>query len=133
MSTESKSKRYGTAIARILLGLVFLAAGVVGLVLRPQPKGMPADAMAFFEAMANTHYMLPLVSGTEALGGALLLINRFAPLGLAFLAPVIVNIMLFHIFLAPSGIPVACVVLALELFLAWSYRKAFAPILAMRN
>lgn len=89
--------------------------------------------MAFFGALMNTRYMLPLIFGTQTLAGALLLLNCFVPLALAFLAPVIVNIMLFHIFIAPSGIPMACIVLALELFLAWSYRRAFMPMLALRG
>jgi hypothetical protein len=63
----------------------------------------------------------------------LLLVNRFVPLALALLAPVVVNIILFHLFLAPSGLPVATVVLVLELFLAWVYRGAFRSMLAFRS
>jgi hypothetical protein len=54
------------------------------------------------------------------------------PLALALLAPVIVNIILLHLFLAPSGLPIASVVVALELYLAWSYRRFFQPMLACR-
>lgn len=133
-TSGKKPKRYLRATARILLGLVFFAAGLVGLLhLAPPPKDMPQATLDFLNGLMATHYMMPLISGTEALGGALLLINRFAPLGLALLAPVIVNIVAFHIFLAPSGLPVAFVVLALELYLAWSWRAAYAPMLAMRN
>jgi hypothetical protein len=62
----------------------------------------------------------------------LLLANRFVPLALALLAPVLVNIVLFHGFLAPSGSGPGLVLLALELYLAWSYRAAFRPMLAAR-
>jgi len=77
--------------------------------------------------------MLQLISGTELVVGALLLANRFVPLALALLAPVIVNIFLFHVFLAPSTIFMAIVVAALELYLAWSYREAFRPMLAAKT
>ena len=69
----------------------------------------------------------------QVIGGALLLSNRFVPLALALLAPVIVNIVAFHAFLAPSGVAIALVVLALELYLAWTYRAAFRPMLSPKN
>ena len=125
--------RWPPAVARILLGLVFFVFGLNGFLhFMPQPKNMPEGALAFFGALVNTGYMVPLVFGTQTLGGVLLLLNRFVPLALALLAPVIVNIVAFHIFLAPSGLPVACVVLALELYLAWAYRNVYLPMLAMR-
>jgi hypothetical protein len=76
--------------------------------------------------------MLPLLMGTELVVGALLLSNRFVPLALAVIAPIIVNIVAFHVALAPSGLPLAFVVLTLELLLAWSYRGAFRPMVAQR-
>jgi hypothetical protein len=80
----------------------------------------------------KTGYMLPLIFGTQALVGALLLANRFVPLALALIAPVIVNIVAFHAFVQPSGAVMAGVVLVLELYLAWAYRGAYLPMLAMR-
>jgi len=126
--------RYGPTVARILMGLVFLVFGLNGFLhFIPQPKdGMPPGAMAFFGALMATGYMLQLIMGTQVIVGVLLLANRFVPLALALIAPVIVNIVAFHAFLAPSGLVVASVVLALELYLAWSYRKCFAPMLGAR-
>ena len=63
----------------------------------------------------------------------LLLLNRFVPLALALIAPIIVGIVTFHIFLAPSGLAIAVVVLVLELYLAWAYRGAFRSMLALRT
>src|SRR5580658_5876607 len=95
--------RHFPAIARILLGLVFFVFGLNGfLQFMPQPKTMPLGALDFFGALLRTGYMLQLIAGTQTLSGALLLLNRFVPLALAFLAPVIVNIIAFHIFLSPS-------------------------------
>jgi hypothetical protein len=127
--------RYLKIIARVLLGLGFLIFGLNGFFhFIPQPKdAMSQGAMDFFGALNNTKYMIPLIFATQTLGGALLLVNRFVPLALALLAPVVVNIILFHLFLAPSGLPVATVVLVLELFLAWVYRGAFRSMLAFRS
>jgi putative oxidoreductase len=57
----------------------------------------------------------------------------FVPLALTLLAPVIVNIVAFHLFLSPGNYAVVGVVLISELFLAWSYRAAFAPMLQART
>ena len=78
-------------------------------------------------------YMLPLIAGTQALAGAMLLANRFVALALVLLAPVIVNIVAFHLFLAPSGRAIAFAVLALEVFLAWVHRAAFQGVLRPRS
>jgi hypothetical protein len=125
--------RYLPAAARVAMGALFLFSGLFGLLTSPQPvPGLPEGAVAFSTALMKTGYMFKLVCGTEALVGALLLANRFVPLALALLAPVVVNIVAFHLFLEPGGLPVAVVVAVLETYLAWSYRAAFRPMLAAR-
>jgi uncharacterized membrane protein YphA (DoxX/SURF4 family) len=119
--------------ARVLLGLIFLVFGLNGFLhFLPQPpmSGPPAE---FAGALMATGYMFPLLKGTEVICGALLLAGRFVPLALTVLAPIIVNIVAFHAFLAPSGLPLALVVVALELFLAWSYRSAYRALLRARG
>src|SRR5688572_30599983 len=103
---------YGAAAARILLGLVFLVFVLNGFLhfIPPPSTPMPERAMAFIGALVATGYLLPLVAGTQAVAGALLLANRFVPLALLLLAPVIVNIVAFHVFLEPSGLAVALLV-----------------------
>ena len=125
--------RLAPSASRILLGLVFFVFGLNGfLQFLPQPPA-PARAMAFMGALAATGYMFPLIKSIEVIGGALLLSNRFVPLALAIVAPNVVNILMFHTFLAPGGLPVALFVLALELFTAWSYRNAYASMLHART
>ncbi len=114
---------------RILLGLVFVVFGANGFLhFLPQPpmSGPPAE---FAGAMIATGYLFPLVKGTEVIAGALLLSGRFVPLALTVLAPVVVNIVAFHLFLAPSGLALPLVIVALGVFLARSYGSAFAGVL----
>ena len=73
----------------------------------PAEPPEPASAGAFLGALFSTGYMFPLIKGTETLAGALLLSNRFVPLALTLLAPVLVNIVAFHVFLAPAALPLA--------------------------
>jgi uncharacterized membrane protein YphA (DoxX/SURF4 family) len=122
-------------VARILLGLVFLASGVAGLVMTPPAPTSPPmrpGMVALFTGLVGSGYLLPLLKATEAAVGAALLANRFVPLALTVLAPITVNIVAVHLLLAPEGLPVAAVVLAFHLFLAWSYRDVFRPVLAAR-
>lgn len=124
--------KIATIIVRILLGLMFLIFGLNGFLnFMPAPKDMPADQTEVLGALMKAGYMT-VVAGTQLLTGVLLLFNRFVPLALAFLAPIIVGILTYHIYLAPSTIAPGIVVLLMELFLAWAYRDAFRPMLAMR-
>jgi|HubBroStandDraft_2_1064218.scaffolds.fasta_scaffold114696_3 uncharacterized membrane protein YphA (DoxX/SURF4 family) len=125
--------RFAPSAARLLLGLVFLVFGLNGfLQFLPTPPA-PEKAMVFLGALAGTGYMFLLIKSVEVIAGALLLSNRFVPLALAIVAPNVVNIVLFHAVLAPGGLPVALFVLALELFAAWGYREAYAPMLHART
>jgi putative oxidoreductase len=108
-----------TMILRSLLGFIFVAGPLASaLNLVPEPAAPPAAA-AFVAALGATGYMLPLLWSTEIAAGVLLLSGLMVPFALTLLAPVIVNIAAFHVFLAPNGYPPALVVIALELFLVW--------------
>jgi uncharacterized membrane protein YphA (DoxX/SURF4 family) len=130
---KSLARHLPTA-ARIVMGLPFFVSGLNGFLgFLPQPSPvLPEGATAFAGALVKTGYMMPLIFGTQLIVGALLLANRFVPLALALIAPFIVNAVAFHVFLEPSGRPIALAFLALEIYLAWAYRKAFGPMLAMR-
>jgi uncharacterized membrane protein YphA (DoxX/SURF4 family) len=125
--------RYASAVVRILLGLMFLVFGLNGFLnFMPAPKDMPQDIMTVSSALMKGGYMT-VVAGAEVLIAVMLLLNRFVPLALALLAPIIVGIITFHIFLAPATIGPGIVVLLMELYLAWVYRGAFRPMLRMRT
>lgn len=119
-----------TTIARVLFGLIFFVFGLNGfLQFIPAPPAIPE----FATALMKTGYMFPMIAGVQVIVGGLLLSNRFVPLGLALIAPEIVNILAFHVFLEPSGLVIALVVTVLEVYLAWAYRNAFLPMLAART
>ncbi len=116
-------------IARLGLGLMFFVFGLNGFlhfIPQPPPHGLAA---AFLGGLAAGGWFFPLLKGTEVVVGALLLSNRHVPLALAVLAPIVVIIVAFHAFLAPAGLAIAVVALALLLVAAWGYRDAFAPML----
>ena len=119
--------KIATIITRSLLGLPFAVMGSNEFLhLFPLPT-MPGEAGVFLNAMFVTHYLY-VIAALEVIGGLLLLSGRYGPLGLTILGPVIVNILAFHTFMNPSGLPIAVVVSALALFLLWSYREHFAGL-----
>lgn len=120
-----------TVAARVLLGLVFLGFGLNGLLhVFPLPPAQGA-AEVFINGLTASQYFFPLLFAIYVLTGTSLLIGRFVPLALTVLAPVIVNVALMHLFVPSSRaeIALAALVTVLEIFLAWSYRAAFRPLL----
>src|SRR5262245_14669464 len=133
-SRERKSAgRIVTPIVRILLGLMFLVFGLNGFLnFMPQPKDMPQEIITVLGALMKAGYMT-VVSGAEVLIAVLLLTNRFVPLALTLLAPIIVGILTFHIVMAPTTIVPGIVVTVMELYLAWTHRGAFRPMLQAKT
>jgi uncharacterized membrane protein YphA (DoxX/SURF4 family) len=117
-----------TTIARILLGLAFVVFGANAFLLfLPMPPPPPGLAGDFFRVFVESHYM-HVVAAMQVLGGLLLLIDRFVPLGLTILGAIIFNILTFHVLMSPAEIMLAAIVAVLELFLVWQYRDRFAGI-----
>lgn len=120
-------KKKGPKIARVVLGLIFLIFGLNGfLQFLPQPP-MPEGATAFIMALFSSK-LLMVVKSLEVLGGLALLSGYYVPLALALLAPIVFNIVWFHAILAPEGLPVAIVILVLEIYLVRVYKPVFGPI-----
>lgn len=117
---------------RVITGLVFLIKGFDKLYpFLTQPAFEPA-AQAFYGALMSMGYFIFLLGLIESLSGILLMINQFVPLSLAFLAPVVVNITLFHIFLDPGGLPIALYLLVSEFGLIYFYRHHFLSVLTRK-
>lgn len=116
-------------IARILLGLIFTLSGFVGLFnLIPPPPDLPERMVTFMSGLVASGYFLTLLKGTEALCGLLLLSGYFVPLALVVLAPIVLNIFLVHVFIAPEGLPLAVILGGLEIYLAF-FSKAYSPVI----
>jgi putative oxidoreductase len=119
-------------IARILLGLMFVVFGLNGFLhfipMGPMPAGLAGQ---FAGAMLQSHYMA-VVSALQLITGLLLLLNRYVPLALTFLGPVIVNIILYHLFMAPAGLPLAIVAAILWILSAFQIRSVFTVLFQQR-
>ena len=121
-----------TLIARLLLGLTFVVFGLNGflnfLSMGPMPTGLAGQ---FIGALFQSHYYF-VVAALQVVGGLLLLVNRFVPLALVLLGPVIVNIILYHLFLNPAGIALAILVTILWLIVFYGHRQYFSGIFVPR-
>jgi hypothetical protein len=123
--------KIASLIARYLLGFIFLVFGLNGFlhfIPMPPPTGVAGQ---FMGAIFASHLFV-VVFLLQIVPGILLLINRYVPLALTLLAPVIVNIVCFHALMAPAGLPIAIVVSILWLLVFARVRFAFAGILRQR-
>jgi len=120
-------------ISRILLGLVFLVFGLNGFLMfiptGPIPTGLAGQ---FVTVLLQSHYVL-VISAFQVVGGALLLINRYVPLGLTLLGPIIVNILCYHLLLYHMGVGIAVVVAILWGIVAYHHRQAFSGLFVQKS
>ena len=120
--------KVASTISRYLLGLIFLTFGLNGFlhfIPMPPPTGVAGQ---FFGAIFVSRFYV-VIFLLQIVPALLLLANRYVPLALTILGPVVFNIVSFHIFMAPAGLPLALVVTVLWFLAAWGVRSAFAPIL----
>ena len=121
-----------SVVARVVLGLifaVFAANYFLHLFELPPPN---EQGGAFMGALMGTGYVFPVIKVVELVAGVLLIVGVLVPLSLTLLAPIVVNIVLFHLILDPGGMPLGILILVLELFLAWAYRESFRGVLELR-
>jgi putative oxidoreductase len=120
-------------IVRILLGLLFLVFGLNGFFMfiptGPLPSGLAGQ---FVTVLMQSHYVL-VISACQVVGGALLLINRYVPLGLTILGPIIVNIICYHVLLYHMGVGLALVVAILWGIIAFYHRQAFSGLFVQKS
>ena len=120
-------------IARLLLGLICVVFGLNGflnfLSMGPMPTGLAGQ---FIGALSLSHYYW-VVAALQIVGGALLLVNRFVPLALVLLGPIILNIICYHVFLNQSGAGFAAVVTVLWLIVFYGHRRPFSGLFVQRT
>jgi len=125
---QEMSMKIASTIARYLLGLIFLTFGLNGFlhfIPMPPPTGVAAQ---FFGALFVSRFYV-VIFLLQIVPAILLLANRYVPLGSTILGAVVFNILCFHIFMAPAGLPLALVVTILWFLTTWRVRSAFAGIL----
>ena len=120
-----------TVISRFLLGLIFLVFGLNGFLHFIQAALPPGTAGQFVGALVASNYLV-VVFLLQLVSAILLLTNRHVALALTMLAPIIVNILMFHVLMAPSGLGLAIVVTVLWIVVFLSVRSAFAGLLQQR-
>src|SRR5256885_6630688 len=121
-----------SAIARYLAGVIFLVFGLNGFlnfIPLPPPGGIAGQ---FTGALYASHYLWVIIFAFQLLAAVLLLVNRYVPLAVAMLAPVIVNILSFHALMAPSGLPLALVVAVLWAVIFIDVQPAFSGLFQAR-
>lgn len=119
--------------ARLLLGLIYFVFGLNGFLnFIPPPPSMPEGAMGFFTALMATGYFLPVLKATETICGALLLSGFAAPVALVILAPITIQIFLFHANLTPGleNLILPVVMIILHLLAARAYWHLYRPLFA---
>ena len=112
-------------IVRTLIGLLFIVSSLIYFLNLVQPPEMTGAMKTFNEGLAASGYFFTLLKVTELVCGILLVIGRFVPLALVILAPIVVNILMVHVFLERSGLPIAIVLVLAFIFLGWYYRENF--------
>jgi putative oxidoreductase len=132
MSTKIKS--IAVTGARVLLGLIYFIFGLnFFLNFIPNDQKLSAEAGTFLGGLFTAGYLFPFMKTVEVVLGALLLARLFVPLSLVLLAPITLNIFLFHAFLEPASGGIAYLILALNIYLLWAYRDYFKPLLNVKS
>jgi putative oxidoreductase len=114
--------------ARVIVGLIFLIFGLNGfLQFLPLPE-LPPAAGEFMGGLMKAGYFFPLLKATEVVCGILFLTNRFAALAAVIIAPISLNILLFHVFLEPTGSPVGIVLTVGTFVIAWENWSKYSQL-----
>ena len=114
----------------LLFGLMFINSGLNKFFnYIPMPKDMPENMIKLMGAIKEIGWLLPLVGFAEIVGGILFITNKFRALGAIIIFPVLVGIILTHIFFAPSGLPIALVLLGIELWVIIENYDKYLPMI----
>ncbi len=119
-----------TFIICLLFGLMFINAGLNKFFhYMSVPEDLPQELVKMNTALLAVGWLLPLVGLVEIVGGLLFIIPRFRPLGVIILFPILIGILLTHLTAAPSGLPIALVLLLISLWVMIANRDKYLPII----
>ena len=114
----------------ILFGLMFINSGLNKFLnYMPVPDDLPVEMVKLMTAFMTIGWLMPLVAVVEIVGGALFMIPKFRALGAIVIFPIMVGIVLTHIFNAPSGLPIAIVLLAIIIWVIIEHRAKYLPMI----
>lgn len=114
----------------LLFGLMFINSGLNKFLnYMPMPKDLPENLMKVMTAFMEIGWLMPLIAIAEIVGGLLFITNKFRALGAIIIFPVLVGILLTHILIAPSGLPIAIVLLGIELWVIIENREKYLPMI----
>jgi len=117
-------------VVSILFGLMFINSGLNKFFnYMPMPKDMPEKLIKVMTAFMEIGWLFPLIAVAEIVGGILFITNKYRALGAIIIFPVMVGILLTHIFIEPSGLPLALVLLAIELWVIIENRAKYLPMI----
>lgn len=115
----------------LLFGLMFINAGLNKFFnYIPVPEDMPEDSMQMFTAMMQIGWLMPLIAVAEIIGGILFIIPKVRALGAVILAPIMIGIMLTHFAIAPEGLPIALLLLAIYIWVIIENRNKYLPMIS---
>jgi len=113
-----------------LFGLMFINSGLNKFLnYMPVPDDLPSEMVKLMTAFMTIGWLMPLVAVAEIVGGALFMIPKFRALGAIVIFPIMVGIVLTHIFNAPSGLPIAIVLLAINIWVIIENRAKYLPMI----
>ena len=114
----------------IFFGLMFINSGLNKFFnYIPMPKEMPANMMKLMTAFMEIGWLMPLIAVAEITGGILFITNKYRALGAIIIFPVMIGILLTHLLVAPSGLPLALALLAINLWVIIENREKYMPMI----
>jgi putative oxidoreductase len=117
-------------VVSILFGLMFINSGLNKFFhYMPIPEGLPEKMMNMMKAFMEIGWLMPLVAVAEITGGVLFITNKYRALGAIIIFPVLIGVLLTHIIVAPSGLPLVLILLAIEIWVIIENREKYLPMI----
>ena len=120
-------------VVRILVGILFIFSSLSFLLNLIVPPEQTGNMKIFMDGMIASGYLFQTIKILELICGLAFLSGFFVPLASILISPIIINILMVHIFLDPNGLPIAIIVVRANLFIAHMNREVFLPLLKPKN
>ncbi len=117
-------------VVSLLFGLMFINSGLNKLFhYIPVPKDMPENMMKVMDAFMEIGWLMPLVAVAEIVGGILFITNKYRALGALIIFPINIGVLLTHIVNIPSGLPIAIILMAINIWVMIENREKYMPLI----